>query len=429
MPPSEETVSGLDNLLKNVPIPDLIPLRQRFPRPCIEDPGAHFLARLRASGVLNNVKAGQSIAVAVGSRGIVNQPLLVGLLVAELKSKGVRPFIVPAMGSHGGASAEGQERMLADLGVSAGTVGAPVRSSMEVLELGVTPGGLPVYMDRAAAEADGIVLINRVKQHVAFRGPYESGLFKMLAIGLGKQKGAEVCHNLGFARMPEHIPALARAALRQAKVLFGVALVENGYHETARIEVIPAARIEAEEPELLREAKTLSARLYFPVLDVLVIDEVGKDITGTGFDLKIAGRYSDEAGSEGPEIARIALLSLTAVSHGNANGLGLADFITRRLFESIDTLETYPNSLTTTDPLRAKIPMILESDRRAIQAAIKTCHLRDLRQVRLARIRNTLSLEEISVSAPALESLEHGAPVESAGEARPLVFNERGDLF
>ena len=422
-------MSSIDNLLQNVPIPELIPVRQRFPRPRIEDPGAEFSARLRAAGVLERVKAGQNIAVAVGSRGVVNQPLLVRLLVAELKKQGARPFIVPSMGSHGGASAEGQERMLADLGISAGTVGAPVCSSMEVVELGATPGGLPVYMDRAAAEADGIVLINRIKHHVAFRGPYESGLFKMLAIGLGKQKGAEVCHNLGFERMPEHIPALARAALREANVMFSVGLVENGYHETARIEVIPAAQIEAREPELLTEAKALSARLCFDALDVLVIDEVGKDITGTGFDLKIAGRYHDEAGSEGPEIARIALLSLTAVSHGNANGLGLADFITRRLFESIDTLETYPNSLTTTDPLRAKIPMILDSDRRAIQAAIKTCHLRNQRQVRLARIRNTLCLEEIAVSAPALESLEPGAPVESAGEARPLVFNQRGDLF
>jgi hypothetical protein len=379
--------------------------------------------------VLETVKEGQSIAVAVGSRGVVNQPLLVRLLVAELKKRGARPFIVPAMGSHGGASAQGQERLLADLGVSAEAVGAPVRSSMEVVALGEAAGGLPVYMDRAAAGADGIVLINRIKQHVAFRGPYESGLFKMLAIGLGKQRGAEVCHNLGFQRMAEHIPALARVALRAAPVLFGVALVENGYHETARIEVLPAARIEAEEPELLKEAKALSARLCFTGLDVLVIDEVGKDITGTGFDLKVAGRFHDRSGGEGPEITRIALLSLTAVSHGNANGLGLADFITRRLFASIDLSQTYPNSLTTTDPLRAKIPMILESDRRAIQAAIKTCHLADLGRVRLARIRNTLSLEEIAVSRPALESLEAGAPVKIAGEARPLAFDERGDLL
>lgn len=422
-------MSGLDALLKDVPIPDLIPVRQRFPRPRLEDPGAELLTRLRAAGVLEAVRPGQSIAVAVGSRGVVNQPLLVRLLVAELKARGARPFIVPAMGSHGGASAEGQEGMLADLGVSEATVGAPVRSSMEVVKLGEAGGGLPVYMDRAAAGADGIVLVNRIKHHVAFRGPYESGLFKMLAIGLGKQRGAEVCHNLGFDRMPEHIPALARVALREASVLFGVGLLENGYHETARIAVLPAARIEAEEPELLKEAKGLSARLCFSGLDVLVIDEVGKDITGTGFDLKIAGRFRDPAGGEGPEITRIALLSLTPVSHGNANGLGLADFITRRLYEAVDFTQTYPNSLTTTDPLRAKIPMIMDSDRRAIQAAIKTCHLADLSRVRLARIRNTLSLEEIVVSRPALESLEAGAPVKIAGEARPLVFDRRGNLF
>lgn len=424
-------MSVFDDLLQDVPIPELIPLRQRFPRPRVDDPGAELLARLRASGVLDSVREGQSIAVAVGSRGVVNQPLLVRLLTAELKNKGARPFIVPAMGSHGGATARGQQQMLADLGVSEQSVGAPVRSSMEVVELGRTAGftGLPVYMDRLAAAADGIVLINRIKHHVAFRGPYESGLFKMLAIGLGKQRGAEVCHNLGFPRMAEHIPALARVALRRAPVLFGIGLVENGYHETARIEVLPAARIEAEEPELLREAKSLSARLCFTGLDVLVIDEVGKDITGTGFDLKIAGRFRDEEGTEGPEITRIALLSLTDVSHGNANGVGLADFITRRLYEAVDTAQTYPNSLTTTDPLRAKIPMIMDSDLRAVQAAIKTCHLRDRRRVRLARIRNTLSLEEIAVSRPALESLEPGAPVETTGEARPLVFDRRGNLF
>jgi hypothetical protein len=206
-------------------------------------------------------------------------------------------------------------------------------------------------------------------------------------------------------------------------------LVENAYHETARIEVIPAARIEAEEPKLLQEAKALSARICFTALDVLVIDEVGKDITGTGFDLKIAGRYHDDEGREGPEVTRIALLSLTPVSHGNANGLGLADFITRRLFDGVDTDQTYPNSLTTTDPLRAKVPIILDSDRRAIQAAIKTCHLRDMGRVRLARIRNTLSLDQIAVSRPALESLEAGSPVEPAGEAAPLVFDRRGNLF
>ena len=424
-------MSVFDDLLQDVPIPDLIPLRQRFPRPRVEDPGTEFLARLRASGVLDSVQAGQSIAVAVGSRGVVNQPLLVRLLTAELKNKGARPFIVPSMGSHGGATARGQEQMLSDLGISEETVGAPVRSSMEVVELGRTaaPAGLPVYMDRAAAAADGIVLINRIKHHVAFRGPYESGLFKMLAIGLGKQRGAEVCHNLGFARMAEHIPALARVALRRAPVLFGIGLVENGYHETARIEVLPAGRIEAEEPILLQEAKRLSARLCFTGLDVLVIEEVGKDITGTGFDLKIAGRFQDNEGTEGPEITRIALLSLTSVSHGNANGVGLADFITRRLFDSIDTAQTYPNSLTTTDPLRAKIPMIMDSDRRAIQAAIKTCHLRDRGRVRLARIRNTLCLEEIAVSASALDNLEPGAPVETAGEARPLAFDRRGNLL
>ena len=339
------------------------------------------------------------IAVAVGSRGISNQPRLVRALVAELKGAGARPFIIPAMGSHGGASAEGQKAMLEGLGIKEEYVGAPIRATMETVQLGQAGPELPALIDKFAHEADGIVLINRIKPHVAFRGPYESGLAKMIAIGLGKQKGAEICHNLGFGKMAEHIPAIARTTLAHSRILFAVGLLENAYHETARIEVLPAAEILAREPALQEEAKRLSPRLAFDRLDVLVMDEIGKDISGTGFDTNVVGRYHTPYVSGGPQISRIAVLDITEKSHGNGNGLGIVDYTTRRVLEKFRFDQTYPNALTSTVPASVKIPMVLDCDRHAFQAAIRTCNLAHKEEVRLVRIKNTNEMEEIEISA------------------------------
>jgi hypothetical protein len=418
-----------DELLDRIPVPRVVRARQSFERPVLPDPEEEFLSRLRGAGVLSAIREGMTVAIAVGSRGISNQPRLVRALVGELKKAGAQPFLFPAMGSHGGATAEGQKSMLEGLGLGEESVGAPIRATMETVEVGTAGPDLPALIDRFAYEADGIVLVNRIKPHVAFRGPYESGLAKMVAIGLGKQKGAEICHNLGFGKMAEHIPVIARTTLGRTKILFGVGLLENAYHETARIEVIPAAEILEREPALQEEAKRLCPRLAFDRLDVLVMDEIGKDISGTGFDTNVAGRYHTPYVSGGPQIKRIVVLDLTDKSHGNANGLGIVDFTTRRVFEKFRFDQTYPNSLTSTVPASVKIPMVLESDRHAIQAAIRTTNLVRKEEVRLARIKNTNEMQAIEISENLVEEGRGNPYLEVVSEPFALPFDVRGNLL
>ncbi|HUV08497.1 MAG TPA: lactate racemase domain-containing protein, partial [Spirochaetia bacterium] len=380
-------MSIIDTLLDPIPIPQVIKVRQTFPRPRIEDGEHDLVDKLEASGAMDLIRSGQSIGIAVGSRGVTSQPLFVHVLVREIRKAGGKPFLFPAMGSHGGATADGQTEMLRGMGFGEEYTGAPIRATMEVVQIGESANGLPVYLDRYASEADGIVIINRIKPHVAFRGPFESGLMKMMAIGMAKQKGAEICHELGFGKMAENIPAIGRVVLASKRVLFGVGLLENAYHETCRIEVLRPEQIEDLEPELQEEAKRLAPKLLFDRLDVLIIDEIGKDISGTGFDTNVVGRYHTPYCSGGPSITRIAALDVTEASHGNANGLGILDFTTRRAFDKFDFENTYPNSLTSTLPTSVKIPMVLKNQKQAVQAAIKTCNILDKTGVRFVRIK------------------------------------------
>ncbi len=422
-------MSTIDRLLDPIPIPRLVKVRQSFERPQVADVAGELVARLRGGGALARVKAGERIAITAGSRGITQLPLVLKTIAFEIRKAGGEPFLFPAMGSHGGATAEGQRDMLAGMGITADTVGAPIRSSMETVEIGVSANGFPVHIDRFAAEADGIIVVNRIKPHVAFRGRCESGLMKMIVIGMGKQKGADTCHELGFGTMAENLQSMGRVTLAKAKILCGVALLENAYHETARVEVIAREEIPVREPALLEEAWRLYPRLYFERLDVLIIDEIGKDISGTGFDTNVVGRYHTPYVSGGPTITRIACLDITERSHGNANGLGILDFTTRRAFDKFDFDNTYPNSLTSTVPTSVKIPMVLKSDRQAIQAAIKTCNILKKAEVRLARIRNTVALDEIAVSENLLGEVRSNARLAVAGEPFALGFDANGNLF
>ena len=419
----------IDNLLDPIPIPRMVKVRQSFERPQVADVAGELVRKLKAAGAFARVKAGDRVAITAGSRGITGLPLVLKTVAAEIRKAGGDPFLFPAMGSHGGATAEGQRDMLAGMGITEETVGAPIRSSMETVEIGVSSNGFPVHLDRFAAEADGIVVVNRIKPHVAFRGPCESGLMKMIVIGMGKQKGADICHELGFGTMAENLQTMGRVTLAKAKVLCGVALLENAYHETARVEVLPGDEIPVREPALLEEAWRLYPRLYFDRLDVLIIDEIGKDISGTGFDTNVVGRYHTPYVSGGPTITRIACLDITARSHGNANGLGILDFTTRRAFDKFDFDNTYPNSLTSTVPTSVKIPMVLKSDRQAIQAAIKTCNILKKAEVRLARIRNTVALDEIAVSENLLAEVRANPRLAAAGEPFALGFDANGNLF
>jgi hypothetical protein len=416
------------DLLDPIPIPRVAGVSQKFDRPHMDDCGGALKQILNTSGALESVFPKMEIAIAVGSRGISNQPVLVKLIAEALREKGARPFLVPAMGSHGGATADGQKKMLEDLGFGGDKIGVPIRSSMETVRVGTSENGLPVHVDKNAHDADGIVIINRIKPHTSFRGPYESGLMKMIAIGLGKQKGAEICHELGIERIAENFPAIARVTIEKENILFAIGLLENAYHETCRIELLRKEEIETEEPKLQEEAKRLLPKLHFTDIDVLVIDEIGKNISGTGFDTNVVGRYHTPGCSGGPNVTRLVILNVTDESHGNANGLGIADFTTRRIFDQFSFENTYPNALTSTVLPSVKIPMVLETDLLAIKAAIKTCNILDKRNVRLIRIKNTNEIERIEVSESMLDGVRGNPYLSIETELYPLALNDDGNL-
>ena len=279
----------VSELVRNVPIPKIFKVSQKFEAPRLTDVEGELRVQLRHRSITGLIKPGMSIAIAVGSRGVNKVAEITRTVVEELKTLKAEPFIVPSMGSHGGATAEGQSEVLRHLGVTEESIGAPIRSSMEVNQIATLDNGLPVYVDRLACQADGIVVINRVKPHTAFRGPIESGLMKMLSIGLGKQKGAEACHQLGFKHMANFVPAMARVIMDKLPVLFGVATVENAFDQVMKIAAVPAQKIEHVEKELLKIAKANMPKLWFDQIDVLVIDEIGKNISGDGFDPNVVG--------------------------------------------------------------------------------------------------------------------------------------------
>ncbi|HXI18818.1 MAG TPA: lactate racemase domain-containing protein, partial [Chloroflexota bacterium] len=388
----------LHRLLDGVPIPRMARVRYSMQTaPAITDIGAAVAEQLRRPEVRSLVKEGQRIAIGVGSRGIARLAETTAALVKELKALGAEPFIVPAMGSHGGASDEGQREVLAHLGVTEERMGAPVISDMTTVEVGRTADGIPVRLDRHALGADGIVFIARVKPHTAFRGTYESGLAKMIAIGLGKQSGAAACHAAGFGDMARRVPALAAVALAKAPIRFGLAIVENAHDQPYRILAVPADRILADEQALLEDAKAMMPRLPFDELDVLVIDQIGKNVSGDGADPNITGRYPTEFASGGPRVAKQVVLDLTPETDGNANGIGTAHFTTVRAVRKMSLGQTYPNGLTSTVVNPVALPMILPSDQMALAAALLTCNAVG-REPRLLRIASTLKLEEFVVS-------------------------------
>lgn len=418
----------IQDLLRDVPLPRMVPVRQRFPAAEVADVAAAVREELARPGVGDRVRPGMRVAVAVGSRGVAAIDRIVAALVAELKARGAAPFVVPAMGSHGGATAEGQVRVLADLGVTERSAGCPIRSSMEVVEIGRLENGLPVYVDRHAHDADGVVLVNRVKPHTSFRGPSESGLVKMLTIGLGKQKGADSCHAFGMGQMAEHILAMAAISLARVRVLFGVATVESAYDRPARLLAVPPEEIVVRDRELLVEAKASMPRILLDPLDVLVVERMGKEYSGVGMDPNIIGRYTTPLLGGGPRIARLAVLDLTDATHGNANGIGLADLTTRRLVSRIDPEATYVNALTSRVPPSVRIPLTVETEREAIQAAVKTCGARDLSRVRMVRIPDTLHLAEIWISEALVDEARADPAITLRGEPRPMQFDDAGRL-
>ena len=388
--------------------------------------------QLAALSIAELVKPGMRIAVTGGSRGIADIDTILAAVVARFKAHGAKPFVIPAMGSHGGALPEGQTEILEGYGITETSMSCPIVSSLEVAQVGETPQGIPVFVDRAAVQADGIVVVNRVKPHTDFIGEIESGLMKMMVIGLGKYKGATIVHahavRLGLATA---IPAAARVVLSKCCILFGLAVLENAYHQVARIVAIPSASIKDTEKALLKEARQMMGTLPVDDLDVLIVDQMGKNISGTGMDTNVIGRIqiSGSPEPESPRITRIVVRDLTEATHGNAVGIGLADFTTRRLVEKIDYRSTYINVMAGTCPERGRVPVIAETDREAIEYAFSSSGVLKPAQGRVMRIRNTQDVEHLHVSESLLPEVVKRDDVEQASKLEPMSFDSRGMLI
>ena len=418
----------------NLPLPRFQRVQQAFPRPQIKDVTQAIYQAVESVPEVAKRCQGKRIAITAGSRGISQIPEILAALVECLRAYGANPFIVPAMGSHGGATAQGQVQMLANLGMTEDSLGAPILSSMDVVQVGSLPNGMPVYIDKNAASADGIVIVNRVKPHTDFRGDFESGLAKMAVLGLGKQKGAALVHSFGVEGLQVLMPQAARLIVESTPVLFGLASVENAYHEVACIEaVLPEGIGGQQERELLKQAYALMPHFLFPEIDVLIVDEMGKNISGVGMDTKVIGRVKVHGVPDLPtcDIRAIAVLDLTPQAHGNAAGIGLADVTTRRLVDQIDFEAMYINCVTAgvCGIQRSFIPMVAPDDQAAIATALRVCGQPDPLQARIVRIKNTLSLGEIDVSESLARTIQTGKTIAPIGPYFSLFFSAEGRLL
>ncbi|MFC4768076.1 lactate racemase domain-containing protein [Effusibacillus consociatus] len=412
--------------------PRIVKIKQHFQGPVVEDIDAAVSEQLTQAGLGRKITPGMRVAITAGSRGIANIPMIIRATVNELKKMGALPFIVPAMGSHGGATAQGQVEVLESLGITEEFCGAPILSSMEVVHAGDTPGGMPVYVDKYAWEADGIILMGRVKVHTDFKSPIgiESGLMKMAAIGLGKHKQALLIHSYGVQGIRDIMPEVARVVLEKANILCGVAIIENAFEQTAKIEAIPPENIPHRESELLRESAALMPKLPVEDIDVLAVGEIGKNYSGTGMDTNIIGRIRIH-GVEEPKTPRIKYIiasDLSEESHGNSLGIGLADLTTKRLFDKIDFQKMNENVVTSTFLHRAMIPIVLDNDREALSAALRANWGTEPEQARIVLIPNTLHLEYLYVSESLLPEITDRDHIEIIGDLQELNFGNDGYL-
>jgi hypothetical protein len=418
----------LFQIIKDAAIPGLVPVRRTYPDHSLPDVRDAVLRALQRSTIEKYVRENARVAVTVGSRGIANLPEIVRTTVFWFRAQGAAPFIVPAMGSHGGATAEGQTAVLRELGVTEESCGCPVRSSMEVTQVGALPEGLPVYSDSVASGADAVFILNRIKPHTSFSGKHESGLAKMIVIGLGKQRGADSCHLLGFGRMAEIVPRMAELVIRAIPIVGALGIVENAYEKTEIVEAVTAGEIMDCDARLLKSAEDRMPALPVKNLDVLILDEMGKNISGSGMDGNITGRFATSYRKNDMTANKVAVLDLTPESEGNATGMGNADIITERLFGKIDFVSTYANALTTTLFKTVFTPMIIDTDENAFRCAVKTCNA-GREAVKLLRIKNTLCPLEMLVSPAVAESLKMHKECAVSDTEIAAPFSEHGELL
>jgi hypothetical protein len=397
----------------------------------VENIGQAVEAELRKLS-LTSIKPGQRVAITGGSRGIADIADILKAVVEHIKSLDAQPFIFPAMGSHGGATAEGQIAVLEQLGITESYLDAPVLSSMEVTEIDRTTDDVPVFVDRNALAADHIVVINRIKSHTKFKGPIESGLMKMMAIGMGKLKGAEFYHKAAIQHtFPRIIMDAARMVIRRTPVLCALGIIENAYGNTSLVAAIKPDEIENKEKELLLFSKNLMAGLPFNDIDLLIVDEMGKDISGVGIDPNVTGRNRDLLGvfDHPVQVKRLFVRDLTAKSKGNAVGIGLADLTTQRLVDKIDYGATYKNCITGISLEKAAVPMHFETDRQAIEVGLGSMGLIPPENSKIVRIKNTHRLEMVQVSEAFADELQQRSDLEILGEPQSMEFEDNDNLL
>ncbi len=411
-------------------IPEFHLLGQAWPADRVQDIRAAVAEGMRAAGLSAVIRPGMSIAITAGSRGIPDKPAILRALVEEVRGLGAQPFLFPAMGSHGGATAVGQVELLRELGITEATMGAPIRASMAVVEIGRTASSLPVYLDEHAARADAIIAVNRIKKHTDFGGDFGSGLMKMLAIGMGKQAQALAIHQHGAPGLRRFIPEVAEVVIARSTLLMGVGIVENASGRAHTIACIPPAQIPARERELFNLAGALAAKLPFEALDVLLVEELGKEISGTGMDTNVIGRIriAGEPEPASPRISTIVVLDVTDASHGNAVGIGLADVTTSRLVGRIDRDALYANVITSNFYERGKLPLAMPSDREAIETALHLHRSRPAESLRLAWIKNTASLDRILVSPALLADAQGNPGLRAEAGVQAMTFDASGRL-
>ena len=424
----------ITDLIRDVPIPKMVKIRQNFDRTHIpETELAGVVTReLDREEIGGKILPGQKIAITCGSRGITHYAVMARAMVNFVKSKGAEPYIVASMGSHGGATAEGQLQILRDYGITEEAMGCPVKSSMETVEIGLSAvRKQPVRIDKYASEADGILLFNRVKPHTSFRGRYESGLMKMMAIGLGKQHGAENIHHQSPGIMHELVEEYGRAVMENCPILGGIAIVENAYDETYLVKGLSPEEIITEEPKLRDLSYETIAHLLFDECDVLVVDKIGKNFSGDGMDPNISGRFvQPQYCSGGIDAEKVVILDLSDETHGNAQGIGLAEVTTRRLFNKMKLEMTYPTGVTNTFLHLMKIPMIMDNDREALQLALCCCpDAEDQTNMKMIRIPNTAHIDVIEISEGMLPLAKANPNIEILSEPYELAFDENGNLF
>lgn len=420
--------STLYDLIGTVSMPAMARVRQTFDSQEITDPEAAVRRELSRPEIRSTIRPGMTIAITAGSRGIASHKRILKTIVNMVKEAGAHPFVVPAMGSHGGATAQGQLEVLAGFGITPEYLGCPVKSSMDTVQAGVSPEGHPVHIDKNAHGADGIILVNKVKPHTAFRGPHESGLMKMMTIGLGKQFGASLCHQAGFKNMGRLVPMFANVILDRCNILFGLAIVENAYSRTCILEAALARDIPVTDARLLVKARSLMPRILFDDIAVLVIDEIGKNFSGDGQDPNVSSRFATPYASGDFSIQKVCVLDISEKSHGIMIGAGCADTCTQRLVDKADLEASYINAITSTVFDCVRLPMILKNDYYAMAACIRTCNEVDRDQIRMVRIPNTLEIGEILISESMMADARKNPRIEILSEPEPMRFDENGNL-